>query len=129
MNLSDSDDPTFDDFMASCLEEEREEKEMEVSLSSQVPQKGNWVLARFPMKTKVVYYVGKIVGISGDGDPTVDFLRRYRKATNDSTFIWPQTQDQSEIPANDIECVLPEPQFGRRGEVQFSVSFASYNIQ
>lgn len=37
--------------------------------------------------------------------------------------------DQHSVPLTDIELLVPEPTLGRRGELIFVLSFASYNIQ
>jgi hypothetical protein len=59
---------------------------------------GKWVLVAFITKKTKKYYVGVITSMS-EGHPTVIFARR---AKSTSTFIWPQTDNISEIETEDV---------------------------
>lgn len=50
-----------------------------------------------------------------------------RKMTN-NTFVWPIKDDVGFVLQNDIETVLPPPQFLRRGMSKFKYKFDKYNL-
>jgi hypothetical protein len=60
-----------------------------------------------------------------EGLPTVKFARRVKST---STFIWPQTDEISEIETEDVLAFLPEPVEGRRDDVIFPVSFSGLHM-
>ena len=90
---------------------------------------GNYVLVAFETKTKKVHFVGQVAKISDVGDPEVIFLRCKKKTKHSTTFSWPESRDETEVPSSDVIVVLPEPTLGRRGDLTFGVIFDSYNIQ
>lgn len=109
------------------LEEEEDAQYYQAKDNIQV---GHWVLVRFETKLKKnVCFVGQVVKISDIGDPEVIFLRHHKSDKHGTTFLWPPLRDITEIPSTDIITVLPEPDLGRRGELMFPVSFASYKLQ
>jgi hypothetical protein len=59
---------------------------------------GKWVLVAFITKKIKKYYVGVITSMS-EGHTTVKFARRVKST---STFIWPQTDNISEIETEDF---------------------------
>lgn len=45
-----------------------------------------------------------------------------------NTFVWPIKDDVGFVLQNDIETVLPPPQFLRRGMSKFKYKFDKYNV-
>lgn len=91
---------------------------------------GHWVLVRFDLKNKKnVHFVGQIVKISDICEPEVVFLRKHSENKHGTTFTWPTSRDETEVPSSDIVTILPEPSLGRRGELTFGVTFDSYFLQ
>jgi hypothetical protein len=60
-----------------------------------------------------------------EGHPTVKFAR---KVMSTSTFIWPQTDNISEIDIEDTPAHLPEPVEGRRSGMTSPVSFSGQRV-
>lgn len=108
-------------------EQDSEEEARNEEIFSDVPEKkylNKWVVVKFPMRTKVKHYVGKIVNET-DSIHIVIFVRRVKKT---STFVWPQEVDESEVQDEDIVCFLPLPLEERRGGFSFPVSFSGFEI-
>lgn len=83
-----------------------------------------WVVVKFPTKTKVKHYAGKIVA-DIDGVSLVKFLRRVKQT---STFVWPLEVDECQVQDEDIVYFLPPPLEERRGGFTFPVSFSGFEI-
>lgn len=108
-------------------EQDLEEEARNEEIFSDVPVKNKLnkcVFVKFPMKTKVKHYVGKIVAKT-DSIPIVKFVRRVKKI---SIFVWPQEVDESEVQDEDIVCFLSLPLEERRGGFSFPVSFSGFEI-
>lgn len=90
----------------------------------------DWVLVKFPTKKSVKYYVGQIVKID-KGEPTVRFLRKIPSILSGGfpSFKFPEIDDSSVIAQEQILLYLPNPTVGRRGQINFKISFEGYNIQ
>lgn len=124
--LSDESNINIQDLIERAKQDLEEEARNE-EIFSDVPVKNKlnkWVVVKFPMKTKVKRYVGKIVAET-DSIPIVKFVRRVKKT---STFVWPQEVDESEVQDEDIVCFLPLPLEERRGGFSFPVSFSGFEI-
>jgi hypothetical protein len=51
-----------------------------------------------------------------------------RRVKSTSAFIWPQTDDISEIETEDVSTFVPDPVKGRRGGMTFLVSFSGLHM-
>lgn len=60
-----------------------------------------------------------------DIGPVVRFIRK----KGDNMFYWPEKEDCSVIPKEDVLKMVPEPTPGRRGELIFDASLFSVNVQ
>lgn len=107
------------------LQEKEEEKDEEIFCGGPIKNQLNkWVLVKFATKTTIKHYVGQINNIV-EGYPFVKFARRIKKS---SVFVWPQENDEGEIPEEDIVVILPPPVVGRRGQLSFPVSFSGLEV-
>lgn len=121
---------TVEDFRKEMLDKyEEEKKDADCFEAKDKVTVGNYVLVAFETKTKKVHFVGQVAKISDVGDPEVIFLRCKNKTKHSTTFSWPESRDETEVPSSDVIAVLPEPTLGRRGDLTFGVIFDSYNIQ
>lgn len=76
----------------------------------------------------VIYNQGCLITDISDGITAIKYLRK--KDHTSSAFIWPEIDDVEYFYTDeDILAVLPQPTPGRRGEIIFLVSFASFNTQ
>lgn len=87
---------------------------------------GDWVSVSFSTKTSVKHYIAQVIDFSED-EPIVKWARK--KLHGENTFVWPDKEDICTVNIEDILIPLPIPDLGRRDEVKFKVSFATYNIQ
>jgi hypothetical protein len=87
---------------------------------------GDWILARFSSKKPVANYEGKILEINESVDPWVCFLRTF--FGTEINFTFPQNEDSSETPREDVVKILPKPGWPSR-KVMFWLSFSGYNFR
>lgn len=120
MHLDDTDDDV-DDF---SQPEERG--------SNEYPREGDFVLAKFPGKRGIVYYVGKVLKDKNkDLDYEVTYLRKYRSSKN--KFVYPIEPDIALLSESDVELILPQPfQLGhtkrQNAAFVFPVNLNNYNV-
>ena len=119
-----SDDESIVSFQELARRYEEEELQELFLDSTQPLEIGKWVLVAFATKKTKKHYIGVIQSLNTE-EPTVKFARRVK---NTSTFVWPHTDDISEIPSEDIITFLPQPTIGRRGTLMFGVSFTGLNV-
>lgn len=120
--FQESDEETLD-MLAARFEQEEEEENEEIRAA----KVGAWVLVTFSTKKSVMHYVGQILELNQEND---DYLVKFvHKCKGDNSFVWPEKEDLSVVPRNDIIIVLPEPQIDRRGKVHFKLRFDGYNVQ
>jgi hypothetical protein len=82
------------------------------------------VLVAFATKKTKKHYVGVIISVN-KGHHTVKFARKVKST---STFIWPQTDDISDIESEDVSAFLPEPVEGRGSGMTFPVSSSGLHM-
>ena len=90
-------------------------------------QVGDWLLVKFNSERKISqYFIGTIESIDLETEnPIVIFFATNQRHPNPA-FTWPDVEDISEITTTDVIRVLPSPSVGRRGEINFPVSFSDY---
>lgn len=105
-----------EEWFAALSDDINEDNDKEVEI-------GNWVLVRFATKKTIKHHIGKITQFEGL-TPIVQFVKK----NGENTFVYPHSEDISEIDGNAIVTKLPEPSVGRRGVLIFPVKFSSYNM-
>ena len=85
---------------------------------------GSWVIVTYSTKKTLKRYVGKVLQITNE-TVEVKFVKKY---TN-YLFIWPNTDDVDTVDISDIYKVIPAPTEGRRGQLNFSLSFDGLNVE
>ncbi|CAG5047276.1 unnamed protein product [Parnassius apollo] len=136
----DSDYENFDDYIASCLQEQEEQENIcpfglsdidfyvENSLGL---QENCWIIAKFASKKSIKHFVGKVLSIKNQ-IPKVKFARKVKnsKCVKETVFTYPNIEDICDVPdLKDVIAVLPDPQISRRGHFIFNLDFDKYNIQ
>lgn len=77
----------------------------------------------------VKHYVGQILELNQENDEHLLVVKFVHKCTADNSFVWPEKEDLSVVPRNDIICVLPEPQIDRRGGSADEYVFNKYKYR
>ena len=113
--------------LITMIENEKKEYEEERIDIPHEPKKSDWVVVRFCTKKAKKFFVGQITEIKDE--PVVKFVRKVSETKYFTLFQYPQVDDKSEILREDIVSVLPPPIIGRRGEIQFQVTFSSYKVE
>lgn len=89
---------------------------------------GNFVLVKFIANKTEVYYVGKVISI--DKEYEVKFLRRKGKS---DCFLFPDVDDISTVPLNDIVAILPHSTAQGTSRTscvyKFNINFSSLNVR
>ncbi|PZC76450.1 hypothetical protein B5X24_HaOG204541 [Helicoverpa armigera] len=141
----DSDYENFDNYIASCLQEQEEQENNDqenrcpFGLSdidfyvedSPRLRENSWIIVKFASKKSVKHFIGKVLSIV-DQIPTVKFARRVKNSKNamGTVFTYPNIEDICAVhDLNDVIAVLPDPQISRRGHFIFNFVFDKYNIQ
>lgn len=141
----DSDYENFDNYIASCLQEQKEQDNFDqenicpFGLSdidfyvedSLEFKEDSWIIAKFASKKSIKHYLGKVLSIN-EKIPTVKFARKVKnsKCEKGTVFIYPDIEDVCTVQdLNDIVAVLPTPQISRRGHFIFNLDLGKYNIQ
>lgn len=124
-NISSSESEN-EDFIT-MIENEKKEYEEERKNIPHEPKISDWVVVRFCTKKTKKFFVGQITEIKDE--PVVKFVRKVSEARYFTLFQYPQVEDKSEILREDIVSILPPPIIGRRGEIQFQVTFSSYKVE
>ncbi|CAH1103073.1 unnamed protein product [Psylliodes chrysocephalus] len=124
MNSSDEEDSDNFSLHSSSIEgsisdfllemEEHREEEQPFTIEKQV---GDWAIVKFCSKET---FHGKTI---------FSFVRKTSEREGKTIFCYPLQEDVSVSINANIVSNLPQPFIGRRGEMIFSVGFASYNIQ
>lgn len=90
---------------------------------------GNFVLVKFLVLKKDIFYVGQITSFQNE-EYEIKFLRRQR---NTSSFLFPTVEDISVVEKKDIAAVLPFSSThgtARTSSVfKFNVNFANLNVR
>lgn len=122
--LAESDNETLQEVMERYRNEEEAEEEL-LNESTTTPQVGKWALVQLlTEKNKRQHYVGQIIAIKNNVS-TVKFLK---KKVDCFKFVWPDSDDISDVGESSILKILPEPNLGRRCELSFNITFAGYNL-
>lgn len=128
-DLSDIPDLSEDDELETFEEYLKTQEDLEVLARSIGNMRTeDWVLVKFAGKKNIKHYVGQITKIDPN-EITVKYARKSNFLKKKTFFIFPSNEDISDVPIDDIICVLPTPTIGRRGEICFEVEFSSYNVQ
>lgn len=131
MYISDGEDDLLNLTMADLAETFSEDEDEDLDLIEMAAKDskfkvGDWVLVSFSTKTSVKHYIAQVIDLSED-EPIVKCARK--KFDGDNTFVWPDKEDICTVNTEDILIRLPVPNLGRRDEIKFKMSFATYNIQ
>ncbi|CAH2101607.1 unnamed protein product [Euphydryas editha] len=108
----DSDYENFDEYIASCLQEQEEQDNID-------------------QENRCPWGLRKILSIN-DQIPTVKFARKVKNSKSDkgTVFTYPNIEDICAVhDLNDVVAILSDPQISRRGHFTFNLDFNKYNIQ
>lgn len=90
---------------------------------------GSWVIVQFEGKKSTLHFVGKTIATEKNDNELSYVVKFVRKKNIDlGIFIWPETEDISQVFISDIKGVLPEPVPSRRGEFVFNFDFLNKNF-
>lgn len=82
---------------------------------------GKYVITQFKTGKRIRYFVGKVLMVNDeDKKCKIDFLRKKSVTENVVNFMRPQIPDIAEIDFVDIQRVLSEPIYSRRGLISFT---------
>lgn len=82
---------------------------------------GKYVMAKFKTDKRTRHYVGKVLMVNDQEKKCkIDFLRKKAVCDNIVSFVKPNVPDVSEVDFEDIERVLSEPAYSRRGLISFN---------
>lgn len=98
-------------------------------IDSDILNEGNYVLVKFEIKSKEIFYVGRITDKQNTGY-IVSFLKKYNKVY----FCEPQVEDVSFVMRTDIKMKLPEPTHPAgtsRASTMFlfNIDLSEYNVR
>lgn len=114
------------------LEREILDKVDDLFLNTSEYRIGDWVLVEYKVAIKGQknkFYVGIIEDIK-DKLARVRFLKLKSQSRKSTTFIYPVIEDiDDKIELTNINCHLPQPKVGRRGELVLMISFDQYNLR
>lgn len=127
-STQESDNENLEDILEREVDEQNHLEEISRDISTRTI--GDWILTKFPGKKIVKYFVGQIRNEkSSDSDMLIQFVRKQSENEKNTMFCYPTVEDVAEIAEDQVVSILPEPRFGRRGEIIFDVTFANYNLQ
>jgi len=113
-------------------EREMQEEAEELFLNTSENKIGDWVLVEYKVAMKGQknkFYVGIVEDIK-DTLARVRFLKLRSQSRKSTTFIYPEIEDiDDKVELTNINCHLPQPKIGRRGELVFMINFDQYNLR
>lgn len=96
----------------------------EIKLDKTIPASkdlyGKYVMVRFKTEKRVRHFVGKVLMVNDEEQKyKIEFLRKKSVFDNIVSFVKPHVPDVTEVDFKDIERVLSEPEYSRRGLISF----------
>ncbi|KAL4705600.1 hypothetical protein ACJJTC_004477 [Scirpophaga incertulas] len=79
----------------------------------------DWVIVEYKIKTKSIYFIGKIIAKIDNSEYKLHFLKKTQGAQSGIKFVWPINIDEDTIPEFQIVQQLEAPQENRRGQLFF----------
>lgn len=105
-----------------------EENEMKL-LDDEMIHVEDYLLVKFPLKSSIKYYVGKVIQVLNVNEYQIKFLRRKSQGYH---FIYPVIDDIATIDRCDIVAKLPVPNSAKTARtsslLSFNVDISMYNV-
>lgn len=93
-------------------------------------QQDDFVLVKFPLKTSIYYYIGRVVEVINSNEFVIKFLRR---KTPGFKFYYPLVEDTSTVDRYDLVLKLPQPNSSKTARTSslltFNINLSMYNIK
>lgn len=110
-------------------EEQEDENVVKLLQDDDEIQLNDFLLVKFPLKTNIIYYVGKVTEVINLHEYSLNFLRR---KTPGYTFFYPVVEDISTVDRQNVVLKLPVPTSAKTARtsslLSFKIDLSTYNV-